>query len=68
VVSGSRIFKAVIGIGLTCLVLSVGLTVFTAFVPIPNATQLFAMLSDGFKLCLGAILALMGEQRVGKER
>jgi hypothetical protein len=68
VVSGSKIFKGVMLIGLTCLTLAVGVSILSAFVPMPMAPQLITTLSDGFKLCLGAVLALMGEARLSRRR
>jgi hypothetical protein len=68
VISGSKIVDGVMAIGVTCLVLSVALTIFSAYTPIPTAPQLLSMLSDGFKLCLGAVLALMGDAKLsGKQ-
>jgi hypothetical protein len=55
-------------IGLTCLVLSVVLSILSGFIPMPAAPQLIATLSDGFKLCFGAVLALMGERKLSKRR
>jgi hypothetical protein len=48
VVSGSKIFKGVMTLGLNCLGLSVSISVLSAFVPIPTAPQIVGMLSDGF--------------------
>ena len=67
-VSGSRIFKSVMTIGLTCLVLSVGLTILSALIPMPMAQQLITTLDRAFMLCLGAVLALMGEAKLNRKR
>jgi hypothetical protein len=62
VVSRSKLLDSVMVIGLTCLGLSVAISIFSAFVSIPTAPQILAMLSDGFKLCLGAVLALLSKK------
>jgi hypothetical protein len=59
VLKSSKIFNSVSRIGWVCLILAVALTILQAFLPLPNAQPLISMLSDGFKLCLGAILAAL---------
>lgn len=67
-VSPSKIFQSIIMLGLTCLLLAVALSILSAFVQMPMAQQMVSMLSDGFKLCLGGVLALMGENKLSKKR
>jgi hypothetical protein len=68
VVSPSKVFQSIIMLGVTCLILAVALSIFSAFVQMPMAQQMVAMLGDGFKLCLGGVLALMGESKLSKKR
>jgi peptidoglycan/LPS O-acetylase OafA/YrhL len=68
VVSGSKIFKGVMTIGLTCLALLVLISVLSAFIQIPTAQQLITTLDRAFMLCLGAVLALMGKRKLSKRR
>jgi hypothetical protein len=62
------IFHAVLLIGLSCLGLAVMLSVLQSFLPVVQVQTLISTLSDGFKLCLGALLALLNERsrRVGR--
>jgi hypothetical protein len=62
------IFNAVLLIGLSCLGLAVTISIVHAFVPLIEAQGLISTLSDGFKLCLGAILALLNDRTMQKNR
>jgi hypothetical protein len=68
VVSPSKIFQSVVLFGLSCLFLAVALSILSAFIQMPMAQQIISLLSDGFKLCLGAVLALMGERKLSNRR
>ena len=58
--------NAVLLIGVSCLGLAVTLAIAQAFLPQLDIKILISTLSDAFKLCLGALLALLnnhGHQR-----
>jgi hypothetical protein len=55
------VFNAVLTIGLSCLGLAVTLSIIPAFLPGVEVQMLVSTLSDTFKLCLGALLALLND-------
>ena len=64
----TTIFSAVSLIGLSCLGLAVALSVVPVFFPRVEVQALIATLSDAFKLCLGAVLALLNDHAPSPRR
>jgi hypothetical protein len=57
----TMIIRTIVLIGLGCLGLAAALAVVPAFAPRAEMQMLISTLSDAFKLCLGALLALLNE-------
>lgn len=53
--------RSVLVIGVSCLALAVMLSIVPVFEPRLHVQALIVTLSDAFKLCLGALLALLNE-------
>lgn len=64
----AMIFHAVLLTGLSCLGLAVALSIVPAFLPRVEVQPLIVTLSDAFKLCLGALLALLNDHTLGSRR
>lgn len=58
-----RTANAVSLVGLSCLGVAAALSILPAFVPTVDLQPLISTLGDGFKLCLGALLALLIDRR-----
>jgi hypothetical protein len=64
----TTVFNAVLIIGLSCLGLAVVLSILPAFLPRVENQALVSTLSDAFKLCLGALLALLSDSTLQTRR
>jgi hypothetical protein len=61
VVKPRTIINAILLIGISCLGLAMVLAIVPAFESRVEVHALISTLSDGFKLCLGALLALLND-------
>jgi hypothetical protein len=66
--SPKKTANAVSLLGLSCLGVAAALSILRAFVPTVDLQPLISTLGDGFKLCLGALLALLTDRKGSNRR